>query len=136
MATRKSTTEKRTSKSSSTKKRASTSKKAGKAAGASRARKARRASSKKRAPRAGAESVALESVSLTGAACNACVRAVIGRVSGRAPKLDDKMSDLFVPCNAGVMRRLADAIRAECSNRNVTIVCGMTVRRVVNEYCG
>jgi hypothetical protein len=70
-----------------------------------------------------------------GESCGDCVRRVIGQMSGRVPKLDDKMSDLFVPCNPDVMARLREALR-QCSGRAVQVVCGKTVRRLLNEYCG
>jgi len=53
------------------------------------------------------------------------------------PKPTDKLSDLFDPCNQGVINRLKTRFRAECRNTpGMQFNCSSTVADVIIEVCG
>jgi len=71
------------------------------------------------------------------ASCGGCVFRIIGEESGLMPKPTDKLSDLFDPCNQGVINRLKTRFRAECRNTpGMQFNCSSTVADVIIEVCG
>lgn len=71
------------------------------------------------------------------ASCGACVITIIADESGLTPKATDKLSDLFSPCNQGVIKNLKTRFRNECNDKpDLEFNCESTVADVVVEVCG
>lgn len=133
MATKKKATAKRASAGKLTPKKKSAKKKSSTKKAAPRKTSAAKKKTTSRRATAPPRAIAQESLE-SPQQCGLCVREVVEAASGRKPKLDDKLSDLFVPCNPAVMRRLRELLR-RCSDRPVEPSCAMTVRRLMIELC-
>jgi hypothetical protein len=97
---------------------------------------------KKPAKKAGGSkkpAAAKKAFSIAGAVegCAACVVNVLRTASGREPKAQMKLSELFANCNPGVIQMLKGQFN-HCpdSDPNANFTCNSTVADVVERVCG